>query len=115
MCIYSPKSALILAILIIVLQQFDGNFLGPKILGDSTGLRPLWIIFAITLGGWVAGVVGMLLGVPVVAVITGLTEDFVNRRLDEKNIDLPIINNEKVRKKRAEKKLFERIKKRHEK
>ncbi len=115
LCIYSPKSALILAILIIVLQQFDGNFLGPKILGDSTGLRPLWIIFAITLGGWVAGVVGMLLGVPVVAVITGLMEDFVNRRLDEKNIDLPIINNEKVRKKRAEKKLFERIKKRHEK
>ena len=115
LCIYSPKSALIFAILIIVLQQFDGNFLGPKILGDSTGLRPLWIIFAITLGGWVAGVVGMLLGVPVVAVITGLTEDFVNRRLDEKNIDLPIINNEKVRKKREEKKLFERIKKRHKK
>ena len=115
LCIYSPKSALIFAILIIVLQQFDGNFLGPKILGDSTGLRPLWIIFAITLGGWVAGVVGMLLGVPVVAVITGLMEDFVNRRLDEKNIDLPIINNEKVRKKRDEKKLFERIKKRHEK
>ena len=115
LCIYSPKSALIFAILIIVLQQFDGNFLGPKILGDSTGLRPLWIIFAITLGGWVAGVVGMLLGVPVVAVITGLMEDFVNRRLDEKNIDLPIINNEKVRKKRDEKKLFERIKKRHKK
>ena len=115
LCIYSPKSALIFAILIIVLQQFDGNFLGPKILGDSTGLRPLWIIFAITLGGWAAGVVGMLLGVPVVAVITGLTEDFVNRRLDEKNIDLPIINNEKVRKKRDEKKLFERIKKRHKK
>lgn len=115
LCIYSPKSALIFAILIIVLQQFDGNFLGPKILGDSTGLRPLWIIFAITLGGWAAGVVGMLLGVPVVAVITGLMEDFVNRRLDEKNIDLPIINNEKVRKKRDEKKLFERIKKRHEK
>ena len=115
LCIYSPKSALIFAILIIVLQQFDGNFLGPKILGDSTGLRPLWIIFAITLGGWVAGVVGMLLGVPVVAVITGLMEDFVNRRLDEKNIDLPIINNEKVRKKRDEKKLFEKIKKRHEK
>lgn len=115
LCIYSPKSALIFAILIIVLQQFDGNFLGPKILGDSTGLRPLWIIFAITLGGWAAGVVGMLLGVPVVAVITGLMEDFVNRRLDEKNIDLPIINNEKVRKKRGEKKLFERIKKRHEK
>lgn len=98
LCIYSPKSALIFGILIIVLQQIDGNLIGPKILGDSTGLRPLWIIFAITLGGWLAGVFGMLLGVPCVAVITGLMEDYVNEKLDAKNIDLPVIKNEKVRK-----------------
>lgn len=98
LCIYSPKSGLIFAILIIIIQQLDGNVIGPKILGDSTGMRPLWIIFAITLGGWLAGVVGMLLGVPCVAVITGLMEDYVNEKLDEKNIDLPVIKNEKVRK-----------------
>ncbi|MFQ9514224.1 MAG: AI-2E family transporter [Eubacterium sp.] len=99
LCIYSPKSGIIFAILIIVLQQLDGNVIGPKILGDSTGLRPLWIIFAITLGGWLAGVAGMLLGVPCVAVISGLLEDSVNERLDDRGIDLPVLKNEKVRKK----------------
>lgn len=64
LCIYSLNSALIFAILIIIIQQLDGNLIGPKILGNSTGLRPLWIIFAITLGGWIAGIPGMLLGVP---------------------------------------------------
>lgn len=98
LCIYSPQSGLIFGILIIVIQQLDGNVIGPKILGDSTGMRPLWIIFAITLGGWLAGVPGMLLGVPCVAVITGLMEDHVNEKLAEKNINLPVIKNEKVRK-----------------
>ena len=72
--------AVIFTILIIALQQFDGLYLGPKILGESTGLRPIWIIFAITVGGWAAGVAGMFLGVPVVAVIAHLT----NRALDKK-------------------------------
>ncbi len=103
LCIYSLQSAFILGILIIVIQQLDGNVIGPKILGDSTGLRPLWIIFAITIGGWFAGVVGMLLGVPCVAVITGLMEDAVDKRLDEKNIDLPILKNEKVKKTKRKK------------
>lgn len=98
LCIYSLQSAFVFAILIIIIQQMDGNLIGPKILGDSTGLRPLWIIFAITIGGWFAGVVGMLLGVPCVAVITGLMEDAVDRRLAEKDIDLPVLKNEKVRK-----------------
>ena len=98
LCIYSPKSGLIFAILIIIIQQLDGNVIGPKILGDSTGMRPLWIIFAITLGGWLAGVAGMLLGVPCVAVITGLMEDYVNEKLKEKNIDMPVLKKDKVRK-----------------
>lgn len=97
-CIYSPKSALIFAILIIIIQQLDGNVIEPKILGDSTGLRPLWIIFAITIGGWCAGVAGMLLGVPCVAVISGLLEEIVNEKLEKKNIDMPVLKNEKVRK-----------------
>lgn len=100
LCIYSINSGLIFGILIIIIQQLDGNVIGPKILGDSTGLRPLWIIFAITVGGWCAGVIGMLLGVPCVAVATKLFEDMVNSRLAEKGItDMPILKNEKVRKK----------------
>ena len=102
LCIYSLNSALIFAILIIIIQQLDGNLIGPKILGNSTGLRPLWIIFAITLGGWIAGIPGMLLGVPFVAVIAGLLEDWVNERLEAKNIDMPIVKNEKVREAKEE-------------
>lgn len=79
--------AVIFTILIIALQQFDGLYLGPKILGESTGLRPIWIIFAITVGGSVAGVAGMFLGVPVIAVISYLTDRFMERKLDKKKLE----------------------------
>ncbi len=92
LCIYSPKSGLIFAILIVIIQQLDGNVIGPKILGDSTGLRPLWVIFAITIGGWLAGIAGMFLGVPCLAVISGLMEEIVDGRLARKNIHMPIID-----------------------
>ena len=103
LCIYSPKSGFVFAILIIVLQQLDSNVIEPKILGASTGLRPLWIIFAITIGGWCAGVAGMLLGVPCVAVVSGLMEEIVNERLEKKGIDMPVLNNEKVRRNKVQK------------
>ena len=81
------KYALIFGVLILGLQQFDGLYLGPKILGDSTGLRPVWIIFAITVGGWLAGAFGMFLGVPVVAVIAFLTDRCIERKLTARKID----------------------------
>lgn len=80
------KYAFIFTLLIIVLQQFDGLFLGPKILGNSTGLRPLWIIFAITVGGSLAGVLGMFLGVPTVAVIAYILNYFLEKRLNRYGI-----------------------------
>lgn len=79
--------ALVFAILIIILQQFDGLYLGPKILGESTGLRPIWIIFAITVGGAVAGVAGMFLGVPVTAVIAYLLDEVMEKKLKSRNIE----------------------------
>lgn len=82
------KQAIIYLILILALQQFDGNILGPKILGDSTGLKPLWIIFAITVGGWLWGPIGMFLGVPLLAVISFLTNRWIDRRLEQKSIKL---------------------------
>ncbi len=84
----NPIQCLIFAGMIFLLQQFDGLYLGPKILGESTGLKPLWIILAITLGGAYAGMVGMFLGVPVVAVITYLLDKVIKKRLDSKNIVL---------------------------
>lgn len=84
--IISPKQALIFVIMILILQQFDGNILGPKILGDSTGLQPIWIIFAITVGGYLAGVVGMFLGVPVTAVIAYLLNTLVEFFLRKRHL-----------------------------
>lgn len=82
----SPIQAIIFAFMILVLQQFDGLYLGPKILGESTGIKPLWVIFGITIGGSYFGPLGMFLGVPVVAVISHLLNSFVKRRLSQKNI-----------------------------
>lgn len=82
----SFKYALIFTVLIIVLQQFDGLYLGPKILGESTGLRPLWIIFSITVGGSIAGVLGMFLGVPTLAVIAYILNYFIEKRLHKYGI-----------------------------
>ena len=65
-----PVKVIFWAILILIIQQFDGLYLGPKILGEKTGLRPLWVIFSITVGGSLFGVVGMFLGVPCVAVLS---------------------------------------------
>lgn len=81
-----PIHAVAFAILILCLQQFDGLILGPKILGNSTGMKPLWIIFAITIGGSLAGVIGMFLGVPVVAILRYLFDSYLQYRLDKKQI-----------------------------
>lgn len=80
------KSGIIFIILVFVLQQFDGLILGPKILGNSTGVRPLGILFAITVGGAYAGVLGMFLGVPIFAVIQYLMSMFIDRQLKSKQI-----------------------------
>lgn len=65
----SPLQCLYFCIFILVLQQFDGNILGPKILGDSTGLDSFWVLFSILLFGGLFGFAGMVLGVPVFAMI----------------------------------------------
>lgn len=82
-----PVQALYFIILILVIQQFDGNILGPKILGDSTGLSGFWVIFAITIFGGLFGVLGMVVGVPIFAVFYAGVRASVNRMLIKK--DLP--------------------------
>lgn len=82
----NPLQCLYFIIFILVLQQFDGNILGPKILGDSTGLSSFWVIFSITLFGGLLGIFGMLIGVPVFAVLYAGAKAIVNRRLEEKNL-----------------------------
>lgn len=84
--IVQPIDCLIFVIMIIILQQLDGNVIGPAILGDSVGLSSLWIMFAILVGGAYFGFFGMLLGVPVVAVIYYVIKGIVDERLEEKGI-----------------------------
>ncbi|MEG2053612.1 MAG: AI-2E family transporter [Oscillospiraceae bacterium] len=84
--IADPWVAIIFAVFVLALQQFDGNFLGPRILGDSTGLSPLWVLISITVGGGLFGFIGMLVGVPTFAVIYSLFSDFVANRLKAKNV-----------------------------
>lgn len=86
--IVNPWAALRFGILIIALQQFDGNILGPKILGDSTGLSAIWVLVAIIVGGGLFGFAGMLLGVPTFAVLYSLVKEWAERRLEEKGIAL---------------------------
>ena len=74
-------------VLVIALQQFDGNILGPKILGDSTGLSAIWVLVAIVVGGGLFGFPGMVLGVPTFAVLYALMREWVNKRLKAKGID----------------------------
>ena len=86
--IVSPMKCLIFVIMVFILQQFDGLILGPKILGDSTGVRPLLILFSITVGGAYFGPLGMFLGVPFFATIQFLIGNWVDYRLYKKNIKL---------------------------
>ena len=83
---YSPMTAFWVLIFIIVLQQFDGNILGPKILGDSVGVGPFWIILAIVIGGGLFGVLGMLIGVPVIVVILNAINRQIDRSLMHKGL-----------------------------
>ena len=82
----SPAKCLVFVIFIIVLQQFDGNILGPKILGNSTGISGFWVMFSIILGAGLFGFWGMLLGVPVWVVIYTAFSNIVKRRLKSKNL-----------------------------
>lgn len=85
--IVNPWAALRFGVLIIALQQFDGNILGPKILGNSTGLSALGVLIAIIVGGGLFGFPGMLLGVPTAAVLYSLVRDWSERRLLAKGIN----------------------------
>lgn len=79
--VYSPIKALWVALFILALQQFDGWYLGPKILGNTVGAKPLSIIFAILVGGSFGGPLGMLIAVPLYRSICILWDTFIDNRL----------------------------------
>ncbi|MCM1046720.1 MAG: AI-2E family transporter [Candidatus Gastranaerophilales bacterium] len=79
-----PLNCVYFLIFILILQQFDGNILGPKILGSSTGLNGFWVIFAITLFGGLFGILGMIVGVPIFAVFYAAVKALINTSLQKK-------------------------------
>ena len=74
------------AVVMLVLQQLDGNLLGPKVMGDSLEIRPFWIVFAVSVGGTLFGFLGMLFSVPVIAIIRVILSDYVTARENRKNM-----------------------------
>lgn len=82
----SPIQCVYFVIFVIILQQFDGNILGPKILGNTTNLSSFWVLFAILLFGGVFGIVGMVIGVPAFAFIYQLIREWVLDRLEEQKL-----------------------------
>jgi len=82
----SPIQCVYFIIFILVLQQFDGNILGPKILGDTTHLSSFWVLFAILLFGGLFGIVGMVIGVPIFAFFYQLVREWAGKRLKKQKL-----------------------------
>ena len=85
--IIEPVAALKFVIMILVLQQIDGNIIGPKILGKTTKLASFWVMFAIIVSGGLFGFVGMILGVPVFAIIYTYASRAINRKLEKREME----------------------------
>ena len=104
----NPMHSLYFLIFIVALQQFDGNVLGPKILGDRTGLASFWVLFAILVGGGLFGFIGMVLGVPVFAVIYAYMSRALNKRLVKKGFSTDVsdykVDKYRVKKRKRRKK-----------
>ena len=82
----SPVQALWFLVIILVIQQVDGNIIGPKILGDSIGISAFWILFSILVAGKLFGLVGMIIGVPMFALIYSVIKDIIEARLRYKGL-----------------------------
>ena len=76
----SPVKALFFLIFIIVLQQIEGNLIYPKVVGSKMGLPAIWVLAAVTIGGGIMGVLGMLLGVPTAATIYYIVQEDVRKK-----------------------------------
>lgn len=88
----SPLQCIYFLIFILLLQQFDGNILGPKILGDSTGLASFWVLFSILLFGGLFGFIGMVMGVPVFAMIYSIVNRLVRYGLNKRGLPVETVS-----------------------
>ncbi len=82
----SPAQALIFVILFFILQQVEGNLIYPNVVGGSVGLPSIWVLAAVTIGGSLFGIIGMLIFIPIVSVLYTLLRETTNHRLKEKKL-----------------------------
>ena len=82
----SPVQALWFLLIIFIIQQLDGNVIGPKILGDTIGISAFWILFSILVAGKVLGIIGMIIGVPLFAIFYSIVKGFIEGRLRNKGL-----------------------------
>lgn len=85
----SPMKALVFLIFIVILQQLEGNLIYPKVVGSSIGLPGIWVLAAVTIGGGVMGIWGMLIGVPLAAAVYRLVKEAVNKNPDAEPVEVP--------------------------
>ena len=84
----NPVKALIFIVMFLVLQQIEGNLIYPKVVGNSVGLPSIWVLAAVSIGGSLMGVVGMLIFIPIVSVIYSLFRESVYKRLKGKGVKI---------------------------
>ena len=82
----SPSKCLTFIIFILILQQFDGNILGPKILGSKTGLSSFWVLCSLLLFGGLFGMIGMIIGVPIFSILYSMINNYLRKRLKERKL-----------------------------
>jgi len=82
----SPTKALIFTIIILIIQQIDANIITPKILGDKIGIAPIWVLVSILIFGYFFGIIGMIIGVPITALVIEITREIVRSKVDKNRI-----------------------------
>ena len=83
----NPMQAIWFVVMFIVIQQIEGNLIYPHVVGGSVGLPSMWVLVAVTVGGSIMGVLGMLVFIPLCSVIYAIFREMVNRRLAERRIE----------------------------
>ncbi len=92
----APQKCIPFIIFVFVLQQFDGNILGPKLMGNKTGLSSFWVLFSLLIFGGMFGVIGMIIGVPIFSIIYNFVGRIIKDRLKSKNLSIETEDYEKT-------------------
>ena len=82
------KQAIVFIIMFVIVQQFEGNVIYPHVVGNSVGLPAIWVLVAVTVGGNIAGIVGMIFSIPFCSVLYQLLSEIVNGRIKKKKIEI---------------------------